>query len=184
MPKPATQQVLIKVEASPVNPSDIAFLRGGYSIIKPVPAIPGFEGVGKIMAVGDEVDPSRVGDRIAFFIQDDDSGAWSEYAVVGANDFVKVDENIPIDQAACLFVNPFTAYALFEHVHENQHNAIIQSAANGQVGMFIRFFAEEHNVKVINLVRKSEHVEQLKAEGCNFVLDTNDVDLIFKNKVL
>ncbi len=184
LPKPETQQVLVKVEASPVNPSDIAFLRGGYNIVKPMPAIPGFEGCAKIVAVGDEVNSSLIGDRIAFFIQGNDSGAWSEYAVVGVNDFVKVDENIPIDQAACLFVNPLTAYALFEHVRENQHNAIIQTAAYGQVGKFIRFFAKEHNVNVINLVRKPEHIEQLKAEGSSFVLNINDTDFDVKLKKL
>ena len=75
-------------DASPVNPSDIAFLRGGYNIVKPVPVIPGFEGVGKIVAIGGKMDKAFVGKRITFFSQDDESGAWAEYAVVGENDFI------------------------------------------------------------------------------------------------
>jgi len=174
IPKPEAGQVLVKVKASPINPSDIAFLRGGYNIVKSLPAIPGFEGVGKIVEVGKGIDKSVIGERVAFFIQDDNSGAWAEYAIVGKNDFIIVDNELPLEQAACLFVNPFTAYALFEHLSDNKHQAIIQSAANGQVGQFIRYFAKEHDIEVINLVRKSEQVEMLINAVCKYVLDTND----------
>jgi len=174
VPKPEAGQVLVKVEASPINPSDIAFLRGGYNIVKPLPAIPGFEGVGKIVEVGESMDQSLIGERVTFFIQDNNSGAWAEYVLVGEHDFIIVNNELPLDQAACLFVNPFTAYALFGHISENQHQAIIQSAANGQVGQFIRYFAKVQNLEVINLVRKPEHVEMLINAGCKFVLDTND----------
>lgn len=184
VPVPAAGQLLVKVEASPVNPSDIAFLRGGYNIVKPVPTIPGFEGVGKIVAVGDSMDETLIGERVTFFIQDNDSGAWAEYALVGENDFIPVSMDLPVAQAACLFINPFTAYALFEHIHENQHKALIQSAANGQVGRFIRYFATEHNVEVINLVRKPGQVEQLRAEGKEHVLDTGDDNFEEKLKEL
>ncbi len=144
VPKPVAGQMLVKVEASPINPSDIAFLRGGYNIVKPLPAIPGFEGLGRIIEVGNGMDESIIGERVIFFIQDNNSGAWAEYAIVAVNDFILVNNEMPLDQAACLFVNPFTAYALFEHLSENQHQAIIHSAANGQVGQFIRYFAKEH----------------------------------------
>jgi NADPH:quinone reductase len=176
VPKPEVGQILLKVEASPVNPSDIAFLRGGYNIIKPLPAIPGFEGAGVIVAVGNGMDKSLIGQRVSFFSQEDKNGAWAEYSVVGKNDFIPVSRDLPPEQAACFFVNPFTAYALFEHVLENQHKALVQTAANGQVGQFIRYFAREHGVKVINLVRKPQHVQQLKSGGCKYVLDVNEGD--------
>lgn len=184
MPKLATNQVLVKVEASPINPSDIAFLRGGYNIVKPLPAIPGFEGVGKIVELGSDMDASLLGKRVVFFIQSNKSGAWSEYAVVGNSDFIPVSRDLPVDQAACLFVNPFTAYALFEHIRENQHEAIVQSAALSQLGQFIRYFAGRQNLSVINLVRKPEQVQQLKSEGCVHVLDINHEDFDAKFKAM
>ena len=174
--KPGADQVLVKVEASPVNPSDIAFLLGGYNIVKPLPAIPGFEGVGKVVAVGENIEASRVGERVTFFTQDDTNGAWAEYVVLRTDQLIPVSIDLPVEQAACLFVNPFTAYALFDHIRENRHKAIIQSAANGQVGQFIRFFANEHGQEVINLVRKKEHVDELKKTGCKYVLNIHDDD--------
>lgn len=175
-PKPGVDQVLVKVEASPVNPSDIAFLLGGYNIVKPLPAIPGFEGVGKIVEVGENIDTSFVGERVTFFTQDDSGGAWAEYVVLTKDQVIPVSIELPLEQAACLFVNPFTAYALFDHIHENEHKAIIQSAANGQVGQFIRYFAGEHEVEVINLVRKNDHVDQMKKEGARHVMNIFEDD--------
>lgn len=175
-PTPPDDGILVKVEASPVNPSDIAFLLGGYNILKPLPAIPGFEGVGKVVATGKDIDQSFVGERVVFFTQDDHGGAWSEYVALRSGQVFPVSIELPVEQAACLFVNPFTAFALFDHIHENQHMAIIQSAANGQVGRFIRYFASEHQIEVINLVRKKEHVGQMEKDGCRHVMNIYEDD--------
>jgi NADPH:quinone reductase-like Zn-dependent oxidoreductase len=176
VPKPRAKEVLVQVEASPVNPSDIAFLRGGYNIVKPLPAIPGFEGTGKIVAVGTDVDSSKIGERVSFFTQSNESGAWAEFCIIGENDFIPLSPEMPLEQAACFFVNPFTAYALMEHLSENQHQAIIQSAAMGQVGNFIRYFAREKHIKVINLVRKEAQEKTLREQDCKNVLNTQDDD--------
>jgi len=180
-PKPDKDQVLVKVEASPVNPSDIAFLRGGYNILKALPAIPGFEGSGTIVAVGENLGEALIGMKVSFFYQGDRGGAWAEYVAVQRDNVIILNDEMPVAQAACLFVNPFTAYALFEHILDNQHKALIQSAANGQVGRFIRYFAKKHNIETINLVRKPEHAAQLISEGFPYSLDINDPD--FEAKV-
>lgn len=180
-PNPDKDQVLVKVEASPVNPSDIAFLRGGYNILKTLPAIPGFEGTGTIIAVGQNLGEALIGKKVSFFYQGDQGGAWAEYLTLHLNNLIVLNDEMPVSQAACLFVNPFTAYALFESILENQHKALIQSAANGQVGRFIRYFAKKHNIETINLVRKPAHAEQLISEGFPYALDINDPD--FEAKV-
>lgn len=174
-PKPSEDQVLIKIDLAPVNPSDIAFLRGGYNISRPLPAIPGFEGTGKIVETGTAVDPSLKGKRVSFFSQDE-GGTWAEYAATDHRYCLLIEENLPEDQAACLFVNPFTAYGLFDHIFANGHKALIQSAAMGQVGQFIRFFAKENDIIVINLVRKDAHVEFLQNEREKYVLNINADD--------
>jgi NADPH:quinone reductase len=172
--QPGDEEVLVRVESSPVNPSDIAFIRGGYKIVKPLPVVPGFEGTGTIIAKGLNVCGDIIGKRVSFFNQQNNSGAWAEYAVVNAHDTILLEYDLPVEQAACLFVNPFTAYALVEHVLENQHQAIILSAANGQVGEFIRYFAGKHGIAVINLVRKQEHIELLAKNGVKNVLNISD----------
>jgi NADPH:quinone reductase len=172
-PKAGEREVLIKIDLAPVNPSDIAFLRGGYNISRPLPAIPGFEGTGKIVGTGAGVDSGLIGKRVSFFSQDE-NGTWAEFAVTDFKNCILVNDGFPEEQAACLFVNPLTARAMFGHVLNNEHQALIQSAAMGQVGQFIRFFAKENNLKVINLVRKDDHVESLKNEGEEHVLNINN----------
>lgn len=169
-------QVLIKVEAAPVNPSDIAFLRGSYNITKTLPAVPGFEGAGRIVAVGEDVDQNLTGKMVCFFTQDENVGSWAEYVVVNVTNTLVLNDEISVGQAACMFVNPLTAYALFEHAFENDHEAVILTGAGGQVSHFIRFFAKERGIKVINLVRKEPHIEALKHDGEEFVLNITSSD--------
>jgi len=174
LPEPQPGEVLVKMDASPVNPSDIAFLRGMYNINKPLPAVPGFEGTGIIVETRDENSKNLIGNRVSFFTQEDSDGAWCEYLCRKSGNYIFVNDELSLEQAACLFINPFTAYAMFDEALKSGTKAIIQTAANGQVGRFIRFFANENGIKVINLVRKSEHVEALKSEGESFVLNLND----------
>ena len=173
-PLSSSGEVLVKIQSAPINPSDIAFIRGDYSVKKSLPAIPGFEGTGTITGVGEGLDETLIGKRVSFFSQSDKGGTWAEYVTVKLHDCLFVLDELVVGQAACLFVNPLTAYALFDHVVNNQHSAIIQSAAMGQVGQFIRFFASEKGLKMIHLVRKVEHVEELKTQGESFVLDINN----------
>jgi NADPH:quinone reductase-like Zn-dependent oxidoreductase len=174
VPQPAADQVLVHVEASPINPSDLAFLRGGYNVRKTLPAIAGFEGAGTIVSFGEGSKESLIGKRVTFYVNDDSQGAWTEYVALSEKDYFVVDKDMSVEQAACLFINPFTAWALVELVKKGGHKAVIQSAANGQVGKFIRHFAQSNNIEVINLVRKPEQMEALKKEGVEYVLNIND----------
>ena len=183
-PLPFAGEVLVKIQAAPINPSDIAFIRGGYNVKKSLPAIPGFEGTGIIEDVSDDLDEKLIGKRVSFFSQDDKGGTWAEYVAVKLNDCLFVKDDLPIEQAACLFVNPLTAYAMLDHISENQHKAIIQSAALGQVGRFVSFLAKEKGLKLINLIRKAGHVDELRALGEAYVLDINSDDFAIQLKQL
>ena len=174
VPQPATNQVLVRVEASPVNPSDLAFLRGGYNVRKALPAIAGFEGAGTVVSTGEGSNKNLIGKRVTFYVNDDHQGAWAEYVALSDKDYFVVDKDMPMEQAACLFINPFTAWALGELAQKGGHKTIIQSAANGQVGKFIRHFAQSHYIEVINLVRKPAQVEELKNEGAKYILNSGD----------
>lgn len=177
-------QVLIKVDAAPVNPSDIAFLRGGYNIRRTLPAVPGFEGAGTIVSVFDDGDSNLLGRKVCFFTQEENIGTWASYVAVNVENTVLLNSEIPVEQAACMFVNPFTAYALFEHVFENGHDAMILTGASGQVGQFIRFFGRERGIKILNLVRKEQHIAELLQQGEEHVLNMVDADFTEKLSTL
>lgn len=183
IPEPGDDEVLVELFASVCNPSDIAFLRGGYNIVKPVPAIPGFEASGKVVSTGKNTE-NLLGKKISCFVQSETSGCWAEYFVVHKNDLVVLNENTDLSGAAAFSVNPFTAFWLVETTKTHKSKAILQNAAGGQVANFIRKLAAENGIDVINVVRKTETVDELKHTGEKYVLCEQDEDFTNKLTVL
>ncbi len=173
LPKPGDDEVLIKTHAAPVNPSDIAFIQGGYNVVKTLPAAPGFEGSGTVTDAGKNA-RHLIGKKVSAFVQDDRDGTWAEYFVANKNDLIVLQDNMDLDQAACFTVNPFTAYGMMEIALLRESKAIIQNAGGGQVAAFIRTMAKEHGIEVINIVRKPETAAKLEQEEVKHVLTQNN----------
>jgi len=171
--QPEKDEVLIKVHAAPCNPSDIAFLMGGYNIVKKVPAVPGFEGSGIVVEAGEGAE-DILGRKVSFFIQEEDCGSWSEFLISNRKKLVVLDEEMDMDQAACFAINPFTARGLLDIALLRDNHAVIQNAAGGQVAAFVRQMAEDMNIEVIDIVRKQKSVDRLKKEGARYVLLESD----------
>jgi NADPH:quinone reductase len=164
-------QLLIKMEAAPCNPSDIAFLLGGYNIVKPLPAVPGFEGTGTVIAAGTESGAeSLVGKRVCCFSQSQNDGSWAEYIMVKNNQILLVDDRLTTEQAAMFFVNPFTAFGLFEIALAKKSKAILMNAAGGRVPEFLKVFANRHGIRTIGIVRKTKTAKSLLENGWDAVL--------------
>ncbi len=179
IPEPGNNDVLIKVHAAPVNPSDIAFIQGAYNVVKSLPAVPGFEASGTVVNTGINT-RNLLGKKVSCFVQDDESGTWSEFVVANKNDVIVLKDNMNLDQAACFTVNPITAYGMFDIALLRESKAIIQNAAGGQVPAFIRMMADENNIHVIDIVRKQESADKLIQEGAKYVLVENNVDFVEK----
>ena len=164
-------EVLVEMKAAPCNPSDIAFLRGGYNIIKELPAVPGFEASGIIVDTGKDVN-SLYGKRISCYVNEKNNGTWTRYFKARAKECLILKEGITYEQGAGLSINPTTAWAMFDTALKAGAEAIIQNAAAGQVGQFINVLASKKGMEVINLVRKAKHVEELNKAGLGHVLDS------------
>lgn len=183
IPHPRRGQVLVKVAAAPCNPSDIAFMRGGYNIRKPVPVVMGFECSGTIVDTGDSVEAVRLlGKRVSCFSTGMEDGTWAEYFITSWKNCIILRDEMDFDQAGAFTVNPFTAYALFRMAQDKGCHTIIQNGASGQVGIFIRALARKSGLKVINIVRKSEHIALLKRAGEKYVLNSTAPDFISELK--
>jgi len=167
------EQVLIKMEAAPCNPSDIAFIRGGYNIIKSVPAVPGFEGAGVVVDTGNNA-KKMLNKRVSSFIQAEVDGTWAEYFIADAKDCIVLKNELDFEQGACLSINPYTAYGLVEMATISNCKAIVQNAAGGQVAEFIRVLAELKGIEVINIVRKPEQIPVLKDKMADYALDSSN----------
>lgn len=173
IPSPRSGELLVKIAASPINPSDVMFTYGMYGIRKPLPAIPGFEASGVVVAVGAGVDPGQLGQRVACFAGADD-GSWAEYMRVPATNAFPVADHISDEQASMMLVNPLTARALVDMV-EGQH-AFVQTAAASALGKMIQRLASERGLTPINIVRRGEAVAELQALGAEHVLNSHDAN--------
>ncbi len=108
---PGPGQLAVSIEAAPINPSDLNLIRGIYGVRPDLPAALGAEGVGRVVAVGDGVDPSRVGTRV-LIVPTLEQATWREQSVLDERNAVPVDPDGDPLQLAMLGINPITAYCL------------------------------------------------------------------------
>ncbi|MCS7072826.1 MAG: alcohol dehydrogenase catalytic domain-containing protein, partial [Anaerolinea sp.] len=136
IPQPGPGEVLVRIAAAPLNPSDLMFVQGLYGLRKNLPVIPGFEGSGTIAALGPDVTDLHIGQRVACFAGAGD-GTWAEYMVTGAANCLPVPDSIDMEEAAMLLVNPLTARALLDRAQETGGGALVQTAAASALGQII-----------------------------------------------
>ncbi|MBZ4417086.1 zinc-binding dehydrogenase [Myxococcus sp. RHST-1-4] len=174
VPFPSPGQVLVRVAASPINPSDMLFVRGLYGAKRPLPAVPGLEGCGTVVAAGGVTGRLLVGRRVACAAHAEGDGMWAEYAVVGVSRCLPLRAHISDEQGAGLIVNPFTAWALMERAREGGHVALAQTAAASSLGRMLLALAKRAKVPMVNVVGRPEQVELLRKLGAEHVLSSHE----------
>ncbi|MBZ9897896.1 MULTISPECIES: zinc-binding dehydrogenase [unclassified Mesorhizobium] len=177
VPAPGTTQVLIKVSLASINPSDVAFIKGQYGQprVKGRPA--GFEGVGVIVAGGDESYPkSLVGKRVAFATGLSNWGSWADYAVAEAAACIPLLDTVRDEDGAAMIVNPLTALAMFDIVSREGERAFIMTAGASQLCKLIIGLASEEGFRPIVTVRRDEQIALLKEIGAAHVLNEKSPD--------
>lgn len=168
--------VRVKIAASPLNPSDLSFLQGMYGVRKALPVVPGFEASGRIIAVGEGLNPDEyIGRRVACFAAGGD-GTWAEYMVIPALSALPVADHISDEAAAMLLVNPLTVWALIDSAIRHGAQALVQTAAASALGQMLRRYGESRGLQVINIVRRPALVDALRAGGAAHVLDSSADD--------
>ena len=174
-PQPKSGQVLIKMAAAPINPSDLVFLRNQYGVKKVPPVVPGFEGSGTVVSSNAGLYGRwLVGKRVACHAPEDGNGTWAEYMVADTGSVVPLMKGVSLDEGASFLVNPLTAWTLLTIAKEEGHNAFIQTAAAGALGRMMERLARRWSMRSINVVRRREQVERLKSAGTVHVLDSSD----------
>ena len=131
VPKPGKDEVLVKVAASPINPSDLATLDGEYGFNNPPPIVPGGEGSGTVDAVGPgPMGRYFLGKRVACLNQGVGGGLWAEYMVASTKGgALPLAKSVSLEQGALSIINPLTAVAFLEIAKEGKHKAIVLTAA-------------------------------------------------------
>ncbi|HWV08165.1 MAG TPA: zinc-dependent alcohol dehydrogenase family protein, partial [Pseudomonas sp.] len=164
---PAQGEVRVKVEAAPINPSDVLTLTGEYGMLPPLPAVGGNEGVGRVEALGPDVSHLKVGQLVLLPVG---CGTWVSHLNAPANKLIPLPEADP-QQLAMMTVNPPTAsLMLSEFVDLQPGDWVIQNAANSGVGSYLIQLAKLRGFKTLNVVRRESAVAAVEAEGGDVVL--------------
>jgi NADPH:quinone reductase-like Zn-dependent oxidoreductase len=171
---PGPNQVLIEVEFSPLNQSDLLLARGIYGSRPALPTVIGNEGVGRVLKVGAGVKNVNVGDRVLPPLS---SFTWQERMILPANGLFALPSDADPQQLSMLAINPPTAALLLsEYVNLKPLEWVVQNSANSGVGRWVIAFAKARGLKTVNIVRRPELVAELKAIGANVVVvDSPDV---------
>ncbi|PYL26248.1 MAG: alcohol dehydrogenase [Verrucomicrobia bacterium] len=167
-PRPAPDEALVQMRAAPINPADLNQIEGKYPVRAELPATPGFEGAGIVIDAGGNASKIPAGTLV---ILPHNLGTWCEAVAVRASDLVAVPPEIDPVHAAMLKINPMTAWRLLhDYIELNRGDWVIQNAANSAAGRAVIQIAHELGYKTVNVVRRAELIDELRAEGGDVVL--------------
>ena len=194
VPEPGENEVLIKVQATPINPSDLGLLVGPADIssLKEVEKgsvvemkVPD----GLIRSVAARLDQDLpVGNEGAGIVESAGKGAehlvgktvglaggamYSEYRCVPASSCLEMNDGTTPEQAASCFVNPLTALGMVETMRMENHTGLVHTAAASNLGQMLIKICLSEDIPLVNIVRKEEHVDMLKSLGANFVCNSS-----------
>src|SRR6202521_4964316 len=168
------EDVLISMEAAPLNPSDFLFVSGKYGVRPAFPSSVGAEGVGRVAKIGSKVDVALRGKRV-LIIPTYEQGTWADQVVAPVRNLVPMSDDADPLQLSMIGINPVTAYLLLNrYVSLMPGDWIGQSAANAAMGQYIVALAKLAGVKTLNVVRREEAAEQVRQWGGDRVVLQGD----------
>ena len=164
---PSEGEVVIALEASPINMSDLLMISGRYGYRPKLPSVMGTEGVGRVIAVGGGVKHLKQGDRTLVPYP---TPAWAERVKANASQLRPLPGG-DVHQLAMLGINPPTAYLMLtDFVSLPSGSWVIQNGANSSVGRALIPIAKSLGLKTVNVVRRDDVVAEVKAIGGDVVL--------------
>ncbi len=203
IPTPKDNEVLIRIEAAPINPSDQAVMFGwasmqeakttgeGANTVLTAPVSPegmkamkarigqalplGNEGAGTVVAAGSsEYAQSLMGKTVAAL-----SGQmYAQYVVVDAHACLPLQDGHTAKDGASSFVNPLTALSMVETMRMEGHTALVHTAAASNLGQMLNRICIQDGVDLVNIVRKQEQVDILKDLGAKYIVNSSDYNFI------
>lgn len=199
VPAPAPGELLVRVEAAPINPSDLGLLLGpadmttlqaGGTADAPVltaqvspqglaavrarlgQSMPvGNEGAGTVVDAGPELQ-HLVGRRVAMI-----GGAmYAELRLISPDNCIVLPEGASAAEGAALFVNPLTALGFVETMRAEGHTAIVHAPAASNLGQMLVRICKEDGIGLVNIVRSPKQAELLRGMGATHVVDSSAGD--------
>ena len=197
IPEPKEDEVLIKIEASPINPSDLGLLIGPADVSSmsvsgegeaavvtmDIPegllrmldtrldqSLPvGNEGGGVVVKAGSNELEDLVGKTVGVA----GGSMYSQYRCVNAASCFVMNEGVTSAESASCFVNPLTALGMVETMRLENHSALVHTAAASNLGQMLIKICLDEDVPLVNIVRKEEHVTMLTDLGAKYVCNSS-----------
>ena len=194
VPEPGPDEVVIRVGASPINPSDLGVLlaaadpsslseEGGATVGTISPgalgmfagrldqAMPvGNEGAGTVVATGSSAEAAALDGKVVAVLA---GGMYATYRKVRAADCLVMSDETTPEQAASAFVNPLTVLGMIETMRREGHSAIVHTVGASNLGHMLRRACAIDGIGLVEIVRRPEHVEQLRELGAEHVCDSS-----------
>lgn len=174
-PTPGLGQVLVRNHAIGVNFTD-TYMRTGFIGAQSLPFVPGKEGAGEVLALGEGVSGFSVGDRVAYT---ETPGGYAEETVVEARLLVHLPEAVAFETAAAAMLKGLTAqYLLRRTFAVTAGQLILIHAAAGGVGLILSQWANHLGATVIGTVGSTAKAEIARRNGCHYVIDYSREDFV------
>ena len=177
MPKPAANQILMKVKSVGINPVETYVRAGAYPNKSGLPYTPGKDCAGVVEAVGNDVSQFKVGDRV--FTARALTGSYAEYTTVDGDMAHNLSSLLSFQQGAALGIPYLTAYrGLFHKGGAKPGETVLVHGASGGVGMAAVQFAKVRGLTVIGTAGTDEGMECVRNAGAHFVFDHRQPDYV------
>ncbi|MFA1738760.1 zinc-dependent alcohol dehydrogenase family protein [Lysinibacillus fusiformis] len=172
---PTQQEILVRMLARPINPSDLIPIWGKYAHRITLPTVPGYEGVGVVEAVGSLVSSKLLGQRVLPLRGE---GTWQEMVKTQAEFAVAIPTGMDNFTAAQMYINPLTALVTCTEVLKlRPSDVLLVNACGSAIGHIYAQFAKLLGFQLIAVTRNGQHTEVLQQLGANYVIDTSYMPL-------
>ncbi len=197
VPAPGPDEVVVRIEAAPINPSDLGMLLAGADVgtaeaagTADLPAVratiptgtagltgrlgrpmpTGNEGGGTVIAVGDSDAARALAGKVVGFLS---GSAYAQYRTVNVASCLAMRDGTSAEDAAACFVNPLTALGMVETMRLEGHSGLVHTVGASNLGLMLNRICLADDVPLVNIVRRPEHVELLRDEGARHVVDSS-----------
>jgi len=197
VPEPGADEVVVQIEAAPINPSDLALLIGpadvsaakvagsGVDAVVTAPIAPAFmralasradesmpvgnEGAGKVVAAGASPEAQALLGKTVALIG---GATYAQHRLAKAAEVMPLPDGVTAAEGASCFVNPLTALGMTETMRREGHTALVHTAAASNLGQMLNKVCIADGIGLVNIVRSAEQAKILKDIGAKHVVDS------------
>ncbi|MEL0131558.1 MAG: zinc-binding dehydrogenase [Betaproteobacteria bacterium] len=198
LPSPESDEIIVRVEAAPINPSDMGLLFGAADMANATQSgsserpvvnadVPerfmgamarridqsltvGNEGSGVVIATGDSPEAQAlIGKKVAMF----GGSMFTQYRCINVKNCLELPDTVTCEDGASAFVNPLTVLGFIDTLKKDGHSALMHTAAASNLGQMLNRICIKDGIPLVNIVRHDEHVTLLKSQGAKHVVNSN-----------